>query len=657
MDIVAGACSVDKVSGMIHIREDLTPSMLEWKAIDQDKVLAFPLNTISNLQATKEDSPKMILKLFYKVEGVEEPKTVKLTFTNRPTMNNIKDSLQTVVARQRTIIKDQGGNNNNMSPAYDNDSKTPMTATPTPGPSSDRSGKNNNFTASSGFSEISLSDSALLKNLQLQQKLLFEDKQLRDIFTQSVIEFKLSPTTFWSTRINQLRTYALTISQHKGPYNVLSTIKVVATSDNQVNVNVTRNVINEIFQTYPVIKKAFSDLVPAKFDEGEFWSRFFNSKLFRRLRGDKINNATGRGDVSLDKYLYIDQKYIDQEAKEVADQSNEATKIPQEEVRVNKFIDLYGNEEDNSQKLGNQPDFTMRFEEDFDNETHKKLLGHQENEMIILMKNMNKLSSKMVNMTNIKESTPMEEEMKAYEEELNLHDLEDAEDLKYITIHIDTNKDMKEQALHDDHHKESQLSQQELIDYLRSNEIKPQIDGGIDLTDVYKTKDEEITKSLAEINTIVRQNFRTFKVISREVQNSENNSLTNLVSNEIYQDIIKYNITIVEFLSHFWKLYLSKSSKPKELRNLFNSLRNCEDKLKTFKNSVIEQVDHMESVKANPKLRDKIIQDFQNSIDPMEISLKHACAEYINSVRAAQQEGTPSTEAVINGNGKRLLEP
>lgn len=55
---------------------------------------------------------------------------------------------------------------------------------------------------------------------------------------------------------------------------MLSTIKPVATSDNQVNVNVTRSTINEIFDIYPIIKKAFTDLVPQKLLEGEFWSRF-----------------------------------------------------------------------------------------------------------------------------------------------------------------------------------------------------------------------------------------------------------------------------------------------------------------------------------------------------------------------------------------------
>ncbi|KAK6463608.1 hypothetical protein DFJ63DRAFT_312915 [Scheffersomyces coipomensis] len=707
MDIVSGACSVDKVAGMIHIREDLTPSMLEWKAIDQDKMIGFPLNTITNLQATKEDSPKMILKLFYKpnIEEVgdgEEVKNVRFTFNNRPTMNNIKDSLQTIVARSRTVIKDQGGESNASTPN--------MTPTPGPGQGQGPNSSGSSTTASistgssisSTSSQIELSDSALLKNLQLQQKLLLEDKQLRNIFTQSVMHFKLSPTIFWSTRLNQLRTFALTISQHKGPYNVLSTIKPVATSDNQVIVNVSREVINEIFDTYPIIRKAYQDLVPAKFQEGEFWSRFFNSKLFRRLRGDKINNITSRGDVVLDKYLYIDSKFIEREEqekekekeqeeqdKEKLDKETDASpqkkksvirlptpEAPEDTIHINKFLDLLGNEEDNSQKLGNKPDLTMRFEDNFDSDTHKRLTGNKENEMIILMKNMNKLSSKMMNMTNDskKDDTPVDpiqNELNEYEEEFNLHDLQESEPVSYITIQIDTNKDMKEQALHDNHHELSQLSQQQLSEFLLADDNC--INNEVDLSSTYKDKNDEIQKSNVEINNLIRQNFRTFKLISKdESQQSQENNLTNLIPNSVNQEIIKYNITIVEFLSHFWKLFLSPGNS-KELKRIFTSLKNCQNNLQSLKERFIKQFNEMEIVQNNEKLRDKIIKDFQNSIDPMEISLNHACNEYMNAIRSATSAGnsngfvngngrdltgTPDEggEVHINGNGKRLLQ-
>lgn len=349
--------------------------MLEWKPIDEqekDRSISIPLNSISALQSTKETSPKMILKVAYKVKpedgGTEEvEKAFKLTFTNRPTMNNIKDSLQTIVARSRTRVEGTSTPTPTPQPSVNKES----TATPVPSsaiPSSSSS-------SLSFHTSQSLSDANLLKNFELQQKLLLEDRQLRDIFTKSVMQFKLSPQIFWSSRLNQLRTFALTISQNKGPYNVLSTIKPVATSDNQVNVNVTRDTINEIFLIYPIIKKAFDDLVPNKFSEGEFWSRFFNSKLFRRLRGDKISINNSRGDVILDKYLYIDQNYQEKASTAPQKEDNVDNKpanslkkgrksgfieppkfeemvVP--EPNISKFLDLLGNEQDNSQKLGNR---------------------------------------------------------------------------------------------------------------------------------------------------------------------------------------------------------------------------------------------------------------------------------------------------------------
>ena len=53
--------------GMVYIREDLAPLMLEWKPIDEqeeDRAISIPLNSLTTLQSTKETSPKMILKLY-----------------------------------------------------------------------------------------------------------------------------------------------------------------------------------------------------------------------------------------------------------------------------------------------------------------------------------------------------------------------------------------------------------------------------------------------------------------------------------------------------------------------------------------------------------------------------------------------------------------
>ncbi|KAK6459386.1 RNA polymerase II transcription factor B 73 kDa subunit [Scheffersomyces xylosifermentans] len=633
----------------------------------------------------------MRLKLFYKPPDGEE-KSVLFNFTNRPTMNNIKDALQTIVARSRTVIKDS------PAPAAASDTKED-TETPgasstgsTPAPSSTPSAPTQSAANPLSFNTPeSLSDASLLKNLQLQQKYLLEDRNLRNIFTQSVMNFKLSPSIFWSTRLNQLRTYALTISQHRGPYNVLSTIKPVATSDNQVNVNVTRDTINEIFDTYPIIKKAFSELVPAKFSEGEFWSRFFNSKLFRRLRGDKINNSNNRGDVILDKYLYIDQSFVEFEEKEKEkekekEQEQEAKKRKvdseknveeQTDIRVSKFMDLFGNEVDNSQKLGNRPDFTMRFDDD---SASRKVNIGQENEMIILMKNMNKLSSKMVDMSNSASSTQQSlashkkangessisvtdapdalsiDEISEYQQELNLHDLNEIEETSFVQLSINTNLENKSAKNSQGAGDEIQFTPEDLASYLIANKFQPH-SKGINFTDTYRAKEAEIKKSSDLITALIKQNFRTFKLISKDSSSHSSNSVPpqNLVPESIVQEIITYNITIVEFLSHFWKLFLNGNN-PNQLKKLFTSLKNCRNDLNALKERATKIFEGLELVKTNEKLKDKLLRSFQSCLDPLEISLDKACNEYIDAVRAAQQaQAAENRNGELNENGKRPL--
>lgn len=664
MSAVSGACLVSKKAGMLHVREDTTPPSLEWVAVEnQADKISIALNTLSNLQASKETSPKMMLIVTYRLNG--EDQRLKLTFNNRPTMNFIKESLQTIVARSKTVIKD-------ATPLVSTpvDLATPIPSTPvpalgTPGPE----------TISASGEHISLSDSALLKNHKLQQKLLLEDKVLYDTFKQSVIHYKLSPTIFWSTRISQLRTYALTISQHRGPYNVLSTIKPVATSDNQVNVNVTRDTINEIFDTYPLIRKAFSDLVPLKIQEGEFWSRFFNSKLFRRLRGDKIR-PNDRGDLIIDKYLYIDADFLEREQEGTADNESIRKQVESFGDRlVNKFIDIAGNEEDNSQKLGNRPDFTMRYV-DIDPKAKQSLNfggpGQQENEMILLMKNMNKLSSKMIQMSekssdegigivtkgSNEKSNPDELsqlELNEFAEELDLHDLNEIKPIQFVRLNvgrIETQRDMEVQAHANQLHLNTSMDQSEIESYISSNIIQS-VPGGISLADTFESRQDDISKSANEIITLTKLNSRAYKTINATTNLEHLSPLNNVITAEDMQSIIRFNITITEYLSHFWKLYLYGDN-PIQLKKLFGSLRDYNESLGSLKKEFVGKLRAKTGLVGDPdkieKLIDKAVKDLENCWRPMELELVKATTEYVHQVKLQLKEGE------VNENGKRPLE-
>lgn len=636
MATVSGACVINKVSGLLQIREDTTPSKLIWKAIDQDKLLDVPLNNLSRLQASPETSPKMLLRLFYLVEGTSEIQDVKLSFNNRQTMTVVKEALQTIVTRQKTVIKDAA------TPAFG--SATPQPGTPAPEASSGQPVPSRD--ALDFSTPESLSSAELLKNKALQEKLLREDRMLRSIFMESVIKFKLNPGVFWSSRINQLRTYALTISQHRGPYNVLSTIKPVATSENQVNVNVTRDTINEIFETYPVIRRAHNELVPKKLSEGEFWSRFFNSKLFRRLRGDKVNNSNTRGDVIIDKYLDDDPGSVE------AENLNGSTHQFEDDKRVNKTIDLLGNEVDNSQKLGAAPDFTMKFSNQNDKKDNQLGRGdggsdRKENEMIILMRNMNKLSSKMVSYTSgeTPQSLHSKETLDEIERELVISDLNEAEDVGYVELNMDF--ESARYSLQSDQPvvpSSESLTKEKTKSFLESN-IFLLSQGGIDLSDTYNKNTEEIHRASQDISALVKHNFRVYKLL-----HNLRDSLSSgppLIPEDQIQELITFNMTLVEFLLHFWNLLFNLGN-PGVIKKLFATLRTCQTSLTALHDKIKETIMSCEPISGNEKMREKLCKDLDNCLLPLTSGLSQAIKEYVTAARAAQ-------ESEVNENGKRPL--
>lgn len=611
---------------MVHVMEDSEKAALEWKAIDSLKSIAIPLSSITKLRATPEDNPKTILLILYKNnESDNEEKKLQLTFMNRPTMNKIKETLQTVVARQRTVIKDsptptpEGQAPDSLSQEQRSSSADSRPGTP----------------QLSIASEDDLSDQSLLRNHQLQQKLLMEDKGLRNVFTHAVMKYGMMPNIFWLTRLNQLRTYALTISQQRGPYNVLSTIKPVASSDNKVNVSVTRDAINEIFRTYPIIKRAYDDLVPLRFAEGEFWSRFFNSKLFRRLRGDRIQNTNEKGDVILDKYLYMDQDSLQASQEETEDRKRRKGNDGSE-VHVSRFLDVYGNEVDNSQRLGNTPDVTMRFSDDPSRSTapsnkSKTNLKNQEDELIILMKNMNKLSSKMVNMVSEKndnrsvDDNLSPEEKSGYTNELSLHDLNETEGTNYIQLHL--NPDTGSKVSEADNLVQD-VDPAEYLRYFEQTSFK--LGNEIDLTDIYKSKDKDIIETANGINGVVRQNFKVYRSTNYQMPYEKNDTL--LFLDSILEEISAYNITIIEFLSQFWKLFLNGNNSS-QLKKIFTSLKNSKSNLNQLLEKIYKIVQNHETSRNNPKAVERIKKDLYICFSPLIMGLDKACAIYVEALR------------------------
>lgn len=579
MSLVSGAALYKKKSGLLTIYEDRSPAILLWKAADN--ALPIPpveivLTTITNMQATPASSPKMMLKIFTKPSEGAEPVVYIFSFTNRIVMDNVKEALQQIGARHKSAL--QAAQSANSSPAPEK----PLINTT--------------------FLDDALDSKKLLRNHQLQQKLLLENKPLMSTFKEAVMNQGLDPEEFWTTRVHLLRAFALSHSQKIGPYNVLSTIKPTATSDNQVNVNVSRDKIHAIFEQYPVVRKAYDDNVP-RLSEGEFWSRFFASKLFRKLRGEKIN-PNARGDLLLDKYINMDIDYEKHEDETL-------------NHKVNKTIDLEGNQEDDSTKLGNAPDMTMK--------------ANAMPETVSVLRSMNRLSQKMVNSLEheySRSATPGENEKSKEErenerirDELLFHDLEVPHNTEYSEISVRQDRETHEI------NRPKPPTRQEYAQYV--DELKTQFEQPADLETIFSNdRKRPIEEASADVINTVRINSKQSKQSWQVYRSFEEQAAHSVVDetdetfdkNALEQLRITHG-TSVEFLRHFWLHFSSGDpSQATNIKTLYNSLVKSQDRVKAA----------LESIKD-----EKVKEQSSHYMKPLNESLAAAIAKYQNALKEA----------------------
>ncbi|SCW00157.1 LAFE_0B10704g1_1 [Lachancea fermentati] len=600
----SGAATFKKTSGILTIDEDVSPSELLWRSTDGDKTHKIVLNTIDKLQATPVTSDKMMLKLIGKIadtkklkdndgeEVAPKPPSFVFSFNNRDVMDNIKDALQMIIARYKDeeIFEEKKRKESSMGPQ-------PSEMAPL---------------INTSALDDSLSREKLLINLKLQQSLLKENKSLMKTFQETVINSGLPPKEFWSTRVPLLRAFALTTSQRTGPYNVLSTIKPVASSDNKVNVSVSREKISTIFQTYPIVKKAYDDNVPKNFKEQEFWARFFSSKLFRKLRGERIMQ-NDRGDMIIDRYLTLDQEFDRKD--------DEMLQHP-----VKKLIDLDGNQQDDPERRGNRADFTMIPGMDANGNTDG---------VVDILKGMNRLSEKMIKSleNEYSRATLSAEDLdKEEREELLYSDLEDNEFARYTEIRL-KQRMVSEQPLNN-------IQESKSMPAVNANEIENQIDltmnGLSHSIDLKKVSGDNI-----KINSAVNQ--RVVKAVKINAKQARQNTLSvpmgslsgnsnadgidevdSFLPSDLLESCRVLHGTCCEFLKHFYLHFQSGETKQANtVKKLYKYLTQCLDKI----SALLKEVEGNES-----EQHEGMITNCNAYLRPVLESLNLAIQKYENTV-------------------------
>ncbi|XP_058830259.1 general transcription factor IIH subunit 1-like [Topomyia yanbarensis] len=131
------------------------------------------------------------------------------------------------------------------------------------------------------------------KELEEKNRVLTENPMLLQLYKDLVITQVLPSDEFW---VNHAKQYLSKDQSQKQDIGVsgafLADIKPQTDGCNGLRYNLTSDIIECIFKTYPAVKRKHAEHVPAKLTESEFWTKFFQSHYFHR---DRI--AAGTKDI------------------------------------------------------------------------------------------------------------------------------------------------------------------------------------------------------------------------------------------------------------------------------------------------------------------------------------------------------------------------
>ncbi len=344
MALPRGRTTYKKRDGILTLTPDRDALIWTPMPATGPPTVSLALEKIMNLQQTPDGSAKVILRVIEKPKPSAEegapPSQFLFQFTSptdaRAEANSIRDLLSQLLAAAR-----------------ENDPNVPK---PVGQPTANGEGASAAMSFASTVNAkptppMWFDDNLLRADTELQQSLMTKNEDLTKTYSDALSQKPESISEaafndqFWSTRISLLRAHAIELNQKKGAYNVLSTIKP-RTEDGQFKLSISSEQISMILQQHPLVRRIYNENVP-KLTESDFWSRFFLSKLSKKLRGERVTE-NDNADVIFDRYLEADNSFS------FASRITAAQKVPH-------IIDLEANEENQGGfKGGNRKDVEMR---------------------------------------------------------------------------------------------------------------------------------------------------------------------------------------------------------------------------------------------------------------------------------------------------------
>jgi len=362
-----------------------------------------------------------------------------------------------------------------------------------------------------------------------------------------------------------------------------------------MRLTISKEQIQLIFNQHSLVKRVYDENVP-KLSESSFWERFFQSRLFKKLKGEKITESDPT-DPTLDKYLQDDEDT--ERAKRLM-----ASHVPH-------IIDIEGNEENHSQRKGNAPDLTMR---------------PTSIDRVPIIRTLNALSEKIMSHVapnDIDPSLPIGVDEETYNS-LALQDLRgDAEENRIILNIRDQSRFFssdKQNGVSADALLYARQDPAQVLHLLQSNlsdanspDLNLETAIGFDPDSDSDDSDSESHPSKPpHIGAHSALSAATSQILTAiSLQQHQTSSTSTTISSttplppQIHDRLTLTHATTTEFLSHFWSAFLSGApSRADSVFNLVETLNRAMDRINAVaEDAEAERAKEVERVKRQIKER------------------------------------------------------